>query len=270
MGSVEVVSVTQKLQKHLAMSDQLKYIVAELQKAPYSKNFNLITFDSLSGEQLLQVLNDVLAEIDSKHKMDIREEEPEKTALRLLGMLRILKYKPPDHLSEVFRQGLVEGDKQVIYPVLEWILQRIPDLKKRAYLAKYLVKLDIPPEISADQDVAEIYEQYEDLIEQFKNVHKECEAIKNSGYSTSELRKDIEEMENEKEIVQKRIERMQRKVEGIPNLEVMLEVARKLRMEKEREKEIISQKADQRTNISHGNQRIQRLEQQLADMRAAS
>jgi intraflagellar transport protein 81 len=60
----------------------------------------------------------------------------------------------------VFRQGLVEGDKQVIYPVLEWILQRIPDLKKRAYLAKYLVKLDIPPEISADQDVAEIYEQY--------------------------------------------------------------------------------------------------------------
>ena len=51
------------------MSDQLKYIVAKLQKAPYSKNFNLITFDSLSGEQLLQVLNDVLAEIDSKHKV---------------------------------------------------------------------------------------------------------------------------------------------------------------------------------------------------------
>ena len=41
---------------------------------------------------------------------------------------------------------------------------------------------------------------------------RECETIKNSGYSTTELRKDIEEMENEKEIVQKRIERMQRKV----------------------------------------------------------
>ena len=132
-----------------------------------------------------------------------------------------------------------------------------------------MVKLDIPPEISADQDVAEIYEQYEDLIEQFKNVHKENEAIKNSGYSTSELRKDIEEMENEKEIVQKRIERMQRKVEGMPNLEVMLEVAKKLRMEKEREKEILSQKQDQRTSISHATQRIMRLEQQLNDLRQA-
>ena len=109
------------------MSDQLKFIVTELQKPPYSKNYNLITFDSLSGEQLLQTLNDVIADIDNKHKLDIREEEAEQTAIRLLGMLRILKYKPPDHLSEVFRQGLVEGDKQVIYPVLEWILQRIPD-----------------------------------------------------------------------------------------------------------------------------------------------
>ena len=51
------------------MSDQLKYIVSELQKDPYNKTFNLITFDSLSGEHLLQVFNDVLAEIDNKHKV---------------------------------------------------------------------------------------------------------------------------------------------------------------------------------------------------------
>ena len=163
----------------------------------------------------------------------------------------------------------MEGDKQVIYPVLEWILSNITELKQRAYLAKFLVKLEIPPEISADQDVAEIYEQYEDLIDQFKTVHKECDAIKNSGYSTSELRKDIEEMEREKEIVQKRIERMQRKVEGMPNLDVMLEVAKKLRQEKEKNKEIKSQKQEQRNNINHSQQRIMRLEQQLTDMRQA-
>ena len=51
------------------MSDQLKFIVSELHKPPYNKTYNVITFDSLSGEQLLQVLNDVLAEIDPKHKV---------------------------------------------------------------------------------------------------------------------------------------------------------------------------------------------------------
>ena len=34
-----------------------------------------------------------------------------------------------------------------------------------------------------------------------KKVHRECETIKNSGYSTSELRRDIEEMEKEKEFI---------------------------------------------------------------------
>ena len=95
------------------MSEQLKFIVNELNKEPYEKNYNLISFDGLGGEQLLQNLSDVLAEIESKNKLDIREEEPEATALRILGMLRILKYKPPDEISQGFRQGLVEGHKQV-------------------------------------------------------------------------------------------------------------------------------------------------------------
>lgn len=48
------------------MSEQLKVIVEQLNKEPFKKNFNLITFDSLEPMQLLQILNDVLAEIDPK------------------------------------------------------------------------------------------------------------------------------------------------------------------------------------------------------------
>ena len=36
--------------------------------------------------------------------------------------------------------------------------------------------------MAADADVADMYEQYEQLIENFKAVHKECEAVKSSGY----------------------------------------------------------------------------------------
>lgn len=48
------------------MSEQLKFIVEQLNKEPFKKNFNLITFDSLEPVQLLQALNDVMAEIDPK------------------------------------------------------------------------------------------------------------------------------------------------------------------------------------------------------------
>jgi intraflagellar transport protein 81 len=37
------------------MSEQLKYIVNELNRSPFNKNFNLISFDSLNSEQLIQV-----------------------------------------------------------------------------------------------------------------------------------------------------------------------------------------------------------------------
>lgn len=48
------------------MGEQLKFIIEQLNREPFKKKFNLITFDSLEPTQLLQVLNDVLAEIDPK------------------------------------------------------------------------------------------------------------------------------------------------------------------------------------------------------------
>ena len=58
-----------------------------------------------------------------------------------------------------FRQNLVSGEKHVIHPILFWLLNNIDELKKRAYLAKYLVKLDIPPEILGDADVTDIFDK---------------------------------------------------------------------------------------------------------------
>ena len=60
------------------MSEQLKFLVEELNKPPYQRNFNLISFDALHGNQLLQILSDVLAEVDAKNKIDIREEEADR------------------------------------------------------------------------------------------------------------------------------------------------------------------------------------------------
>ena len=56
------------------------------------------------------------------------------------------------------------------------------------------------------------YVQYEELMETFKELHKQAETLKNSGFNTTEIRKDISNMEDEKEQLIKRIERLKRKV----------------------------------------------------------
>jgi len=112
--------------------------------------------------------------------------------------------------------------------------------------------------------------QYEQLMEEFKAVHRDSEMLKNSGYSTSELRADIDTMEREKDIVVKRIERMQQKIENIHNKEVMLQAAHGLRVEREREKSLANQKQEQQASLKHTEQRIQRLQQQLKEIRQAA
>ena len=47
----------------------------------------------------------------------------------------------------------------MVYPIMEWLLHRIPDLKKRAYLAKFLVKVEVPAEIMAEDQIHELYAQ---------------------------------------------------------------------------------------------------------------
>uniref|UniRef100_A0A8D0J2T6 Intraflagellar transport protein 81 homolog n=1 Tax=Sus scrofa TaxID=9823 RepID=A0A8D0J2T6_PIG len=217
------------------MSDQIKFIVDNLNKEPFRKNYNLITFDSLEPMQLLQVLNDVLAEIDPKQDVDIREEMPEQTAKRMLSLLGILKYKPPGSATDMstFRQGLVIGSKPVIYPVLHWLLQRTNELKKRAYLARFLIKLEVPSEFLQDET-------------------------------------DISAMEEEKDQLIKRVERLKKRVETVQNHQRMLKIARQLRVEKEREEFLAQQKQEQKNQLFHAVQRLQRIQNQLKSMRHAA
>ncbi|XP_013769572.1 intraflagellar transport protein 81 homolog isoform X1 [Pundamilia nyererei] len=254
------------------MSEQLKFIVEQLNREPFKKNFNLITFDSLEPMQLLQILNDVLAEIDPKQAIDIREEMPEQTVKRICALLGMLKYKPPGNLSDVssFRQGLVTGSKPVIHPILHWLLQRVPELKKRTYLARFLVKLEVPADFLQDDIINDTYHQYEELVEGFKTYHKECEQLRTSGFSTAEIRRDISAMEEEKDQLIKRVERLKKRVESVSNHQRMLEQARQLRVEKEREEALTQQKQEQKNQLFQAEQRLLRSEQQLKDLRQAA
>nr|XP_020454832.1 intraflagellar transport protein 81 homolog isoform X2 [Monopterus albus] len=254
------------------MSEQLKFIIEQLNKEPFKKNLNLITFDSLEPLQLLQILNDVLAEIDPKQALNIREEMPEQTVKRMCALLGLLKYKPPGSLSDVsnFRQGLVTGSKPVVHPILHWLLQRVPELKKRAYLAHFLVKLEVPAEFLQDDVISDTSHQYEELVEGFKTYHKECEQLRNSGFSTAEIRRDISAMEEEKYQLIKSVERLKKRVESLSNHERMLEQARQLRVEKEREESLTHQKQEQKNQLFQAEQRLQRSQQQLKDLRQAA
>lgn len=125
---------------------ELQLIVEQLNKEPFRLGLTLVAFDEKSNFELLQVLNDVFAEMDSsKHSVDLRREADEARAMRYLEFLQLLKFPLPRDI-EGFRDALMIGDRQVIYAVLHWALKSLPTHKKRAYLGRFLAPVNVPQE----------------------------------------------------------------------------------------------------------------------------
>ncbi len=55
--------------------------------------------------------------------------------------------------SAEFCESFIRGDKSTIYALLFWMLNRLPELKKRAYLARFLKNIDIPEENFNDESM---------------------------------------------------------------------------------------------------------------------
>ncbi|XP_063692806.1 LOW QUALITY PROTEIN: intraflagellar transport protein 81 homolog [Bolinopsis microptera] len=204
------------------MAEQVKSIIDILSKATFKKPFNIISFDNLEPLQLLQVLNDVFAYIDSRNKMDLREETPEDMAHRMLKFLSVLKYNPECSVQE-FQAGIITGEKSVLYQTLVWVLQNVEGLKTRAYLGRYLVKVEVPEEILQDDEVEKINTEYIELLEEFKTVHKATDKLKSNQYTAADIKKDIQQMEQENEQLTKTIERKKARVESMLNINELLQ-----------------------------------------------
>eukprot|EP01027_Heterolobosea_sp_BB2_P006031 GEZU01009157.1.p1 GENE.GEZU01009157.1~~GEZU01009157.1.p1 ORF type:complete len:103 (-),score=17.21 GEZU01009157.1:27-335(-) len=74
-------------------SDEIAFIVERLNEV-LRLDLTLVGLDEKSGQDLLQILNDVLSTLDSSQNVELRDEGAEMTASRILDFVgRILNMK---------------------------------------------------------------------------------------------------------------------------------------------------------------------------------
>ncbi|XP_011146276.1 intraflagellar transport protein 81 homolog isoform X1 [Harpegnathos saltator] len=242
------------------MSENVKFIVTEVNKL-LGRNYNLIGFNALSAEDLLLVLCSVLMKIQQRDEsdVDVRIESPEESSIYILTALRILNYQP--NVDPVtFRQGLARGEVDIIHPILMWLLTHIDVVQKRAYLSRFLVKIEIPPEYLGDSEISLLHEQYLALVDKFKAVHKEREIGKKNVETAAELATDLQAMGKEKEAVTARIAKIKSKAEPALHL---LDSCKMLRTERDKERDLMSQKEQEEDTMSDLQNSLQRVEREL-------
>lgn len=198
---------------------------------------------------------------------DIKENDPEETNKTIMECLMKVQYTNEDVDIAVLRRGLVRGDKKIIYPILQWIFDNEDLIIKLAYLAKYLLPLNLPPEALSISEVINLYGQYDIAMEEFKDSHKNYEFAVQEGKKTRELRSDSTAIEGEIENVKKRIERLQSRLDKIPQQELLLEAAKSLRIEKDQQKELQSQIDEQKLGLQRVNVLNDRLQKECHNIR---
>uniref|UniRef100_A0A1I7VPY0 Intraflagellar transport protein 81 homolog n=1 Tax=Loa loa TaxID=7209 RepID=A0A1I7VPY0_LOALO len=252
------------------METKLQTIVDGLNDEPFKMNLNLINFDAISNEQLLQILSNVLLWIEGLDAVDIHEEAADVTALRLFNSLRVLKYRPPADIEKLqqWRRSIVEGEKTVICPILEWIFKNVDVLKERAYLAKYLTRIDVPGAFQ-DPELIELSNQISALMEEFKDVHSQVVEARKDSLIMENIRADLNSMKTEKEQLGKRTDKIERKLHGIANIERLLRQAEKCRLENEQLEKIGHLRLEQRNLILFSDQKLQRLNISLEEVKIA-
>jgi intraflagellar transport protein 81 len=192
--------------------DKLGFIVERLNQPPFEKGLSTMTeLDGKSPSELLRILCDIVIAIDPDME-NLNAESTENKIGRIISFLQVMKYITDDQVDN-FTSFMMEGDKETMFNTMEWTLHKFEHLRKRAYLAKYLMPLEIPPEFQSDDRVYELSETLKELQANFKDVHKRSDASKNSGLKPSEYKNEIFHLEQERGQLSQKIQKLKKEAE---------------------------------------------------------
>jgi len=248
--------------------DEIQFIVSRLNEQPFSKGLTLVDFDEKSPAELLQLLVDVLGELDTQLKCDVRETNKLDLVTKLLAFLAVVRFPMPDESErEHYGRTLGAGDKVVIYPILHWVLQRLPQVQKRAYLARFLLPVEIPGEFMQDDMLAEIHQAHKGLQEQFKEVHKQLDQLRSQPSRPGEMKTEITTLEDERKQLIAKIERLKKQNSEEEGFAPLLEATSKLRQQQDEEARLGDNMRKQRMALQHAHQRNQEVNERLSALK---
>jgi len=242
-------------------------IVEVLKRPPFNKRLSLVTFDQQSPMELLGLLNDVLVYLDEKqHKVDLEEESEERRGQRIAQFLNLMKYPNMGKDVENFKQGLASGKQAVVYPVLNWLLTELDKLKKRAYLAHFLIPIEVPQEFFQQPEVKDTHAAYKALQKRFTAQHKKVEKFRENKRAPSELKREIQQLEVERGQLKEKITKLRSVTSDIKGFKDMLAVTSEYRQEQEVEVKLHERIQEQQHLLRMEEQHYEEVKNQLMVM----
>lgn len=250
--------------------EKLAFIVDRLNKPPFNMEIDTMAeVDTKSSLQLLGILTDIVIAIDPDQS-SLSKEDPEGKVNRIIKFLLIMKFTIPDDQLDDFTGLMMSGDKEVLHSVMHWCLQRLEPLQKRAYLAKYLMPIDIPPDFLGEDLINELLQNLRELQGNFKEVHKNVDQARAEGSRPAELRQEIIQLESERTQLQNKINKMMKETkDDEAYFKEVLKVTGLLRKEQEDEARNFEKLRELRGSLQEAELHFADASKRLGDTRSS-
>lgn len=196
----------------------------------------------------------------------------------ILSFLSILQYKNIPLKQEEEIQSWIErlymGDKEIIYSILEFCFSQYDRVKKRAYLAPFLTPIQIPLDVSMtqrDDALTNLAKRYESLQEEFKEVHKLYNEMKEKDnlIEGESIREEIENLKEEKSQLLNQIEILESSCSSDDGDAVflrLLDATSTLRKEEEEQMNLRDRIKDQKDALINGEAKLKKLREQFTSL----
>ena len=193
---------------------EIAFIVERLRLPPFDLDIDLVSLDEKTAPELLQIFASVVTAIDKQAGSSLAADQSPDSAVRVMELLSSLNFKSVLGAEE-FISGILSASKVVIYPALVWLLKDVETFKKRAYLARFLRKIEIPEQFAAEPELLALQEEYNAAMAAFKATHKAIDSQRAGAVNPQELHKEIAALDMEKEQIVNKIKSVQRRVEAL-------------------------------------------------------
>lgn len=164
-----------------------------------------------------------------------------------------------------FQQSLVQGEKKTINPILFYLLKNYEELSKRAYLANFLMSMDIPEELMGDEEIKKLIQINKDSQAEFQVIHQQLDQAKRESMNPVDLKKDLGQMEQEKTQLVDKISAKSKMYVNNVEFQALLEVTNLLRREQEEEARISDKIRTQKQQLEWVDQQLLSTQQRLID-----
>lgn len=108
-----------------------------LNEPPFQSKISLVDLDEYNTFELGDLVFKIFKHLNPEINLNAKQTPPADIIFHVTEFLRVLSYECD--FSESWQNGLLNGDRKVIYPIYYFLLKNLNPLKKRAYLAKFLV-----------------------------------------------------------------------------------------------------------------------------------